>query len=97
MAEEFNIDEFAKKLIEMAENFNPHDYRANAFKEIEEVEALGKIVPHITFIVKEYPDFNHIELKCTQPNLFVFKLCINPEAIKENHDLAYQLAELYEN
>ena len=63
MDKEFNIDEFAKKLIEMAENFEPHDYRANAFKEIEEVEALGKIVSHIAFIVNDYPEFNHIELK----------------------------------
>lgn len=93
---EFNIEEFAKKLIDMAENFDPHDYRANAFKEIEEVEALGKRVPHIAFIVNEYPDFNHIELKCTQPGVFVFKICVSPEAIKDNHEFAYQLAGLYE-
>ena len=94
--EEFNKAEFAEKLIKMAEEFDPHDYRTNAFKEIEEVEALGKNIPHIAFIVNDYPEFNHIELKCTQPDVFVFKICVNPEAIKENHDFAYQLAGLYE-
>jgi len=94
--ENFNVDEFAQKLIDMAKNFNPHDYRANAFKEIEEVEALGKRVPHIAFIVNDYPEFNHIELKCTQPDIFVIKMCVNPKAILEHPEFAYQLAGLYE-
>lgn len=94
--EEFNKEEFAKKLIKMAEEFDPHDYRANAFKEIEEVEAMGKMVPHITFIVKDYPEFNHIELKCTNPDIFVFKICINPKLILEDNQTAYALAEMYE-
>lgn len=92
---EFNKEEFAKKLIKMAEEFDPHDYRANAFREIEEVEALGKRVPHIAFIVNDYPEFNHIELKCTQPDVFVFKICVNPKVIIENHQFAYELAEMY--
>jgi hypothetical protein len=92
---EFNKEEFANKLIKMAEEFDPHDYRANAFREIEEVEALGKRVPHIAFIVNDYPEFNHIELKCTQPDVFVFKICVNPAVIRENHQFAYELAEMY--
>ena len=92
---EFNVEEFAKRLIDMAENFCPHDYKANAMKEIEEIESLDKRVPHIAFIVNDYPDFSHIELKCTQPDVFVFKICVSSEAIKENHDFAYQLAGLY--
>ena len=91
----FNVEKFAKKLIKMAEEFDPHDYRANASREIEEIEALGKRVPHIAFIVNDYPEFNHIQLKCTQPDVFVFKICVNPAAIRENHQLAHELAEVY--
>lgn len=92
---EFDKEAFAQRLIKMAEEFEPHDYRANAFKEINEIEALGKSVPHIAFIVNEYPDFNHIKLKCTQSDAFVFKICVNPKVIIENHQFAHELAEMY--
>ena len=94
--ENFNLEEFAQRLIRMAKEFDPHDYKANALKELEEVESSGKSVPHIAFIINEYPDFNHIELKCTQPGEFTFKICVKPELILENNNqLAYELAGMY--
>lgn len=92
---EFDKEAFAQRLIKMAEEFDSHDYRANALKEIDEIKTLGKNVPHIAFIVNEYPEFNHIKLQCTQPNIFVFKICVNPKVIIENHQFAYNLAEMY--
>ena len=95
--ETFNTEEFAKKLIDMANNFDAKDYKKNALKELDDLEEKGTHIPYSAFIVHNYPDFNHIELKVTQPNIFVIKICINPEAIKENPATAYGLAELYKS
>lgn len=96
--ETFNTEEFAKKLIGMANNFDAKDFKKNALKELAEIEKkTKKSTAYTRFIVENYPDFNHIELKVTQPNIFVIKICINPEAIKENPATAYGLAELYKS
>lgn len=93
----FNTEEFAKKLIDMANNFDAKDYKKNALKELDDLEEKGTHIPYSAFIIHNYPEFNHIELKVTQPNIFVIKICINPEAIKENPQMAYGLAQTYQS
>ena len=91
----FNKEAFAEKLIKMANEFVSHDYKANAVKELDDIELSGKHVPNIAFIVDKYPDFNYIELKCEQPGNFMFKICVNPQLILNNPQFALTLADTY--
>ena len=93
----FNADEFAQKLIEAANEFEAKDYKKNALEELDDLEEKGVHIPYSAFIVHDYPDFNHIELKVTFPDTFAIKICINPESIKENPQIASRLAELYKS
>ena len=93
----FSIEEFAQKLIEAANEFKAKDYKKNALKELDDLEERGIHIPYSAFIVHDYPDFNHIMLKVTFPDTFAIKICINPESIKENPQIAYRLAELYKS
>ena len=93
----FNVEEFAQKLIKMANEFDAKDYKKNAIKELDKLQEQGITIPYSAFIVHNYPDFNHIELKVTQPNVFVIKMCVNPETIKEYPETAYGLAQMYES
>lgn len=93
----FKAEEFAQRLIDMANNFEAKDYKKNALKELDDLEAKGILIPYSAYIVHAYPDFNHIELKVTQPDVFVFKLCVNPQTIKEYPDTALQLAVMFQS
>ena len=89
------VKQMTEELIQMAENFDAHDYRKKAFEELTEIEKLtGKHFPHIAFIIDKYPAFNHIELKVEQPDIFVYKFCINPEEIKKSPKVAESMAEM---
>lgn len=92
----FNAEEFAQKLIDMANNFVAKDFKKNALKELDDLEAKGIHIPYSAYIVHAYPDFNHIELKITQPDVFVFKMSVNPQTIKDYPDTALQLALMYQ-
>ena len=91
----FNVKEYAQELIKMANEFNAKDFKKNALKELDELEEQNIVIPHTAFIVHNYPDFNHIEIKLTEPNKFTFKIDVNPEEIKKNPQLAYELANMY--
>lgn len=93
----FKAEEFAQKLIDMANNFDAKDYKKNALKELDDLKSKGIVLPYSAYIVNAYPDFNHIELKVTQPDVFVFKMCVNPQTIKEYPDTALQLAVMFQS
>lgn len=95
--EDFNVEEFAQKLIKMANEFDAKDYKKNALKELDDLETKDIHIPYSAFIVHNCPEFNHIELRITRPDVFVFKLCVNPQIIVDYPDTAYGLAQLYEN
>ena len=92
----FKAEEFAQRLIDMANNFDAKDYKKNALKELNDLEAKGILIPYSAYIVHAYPDFNHIELKVTQPDVFVMKMCVNPQTIKDYPDTALQLAVMFQ-
>ena len=94
--ETFDVKEFAEKLIQMSKDFCAKDYKKNAIKELDDLQEKGITVPYSAYIVHAYPDFNHIELKVTQPDVFVFKMCVNPQTIIEYPDTALQLALMYQ-
>ena len=88
--------EFEKQVTEMVENFVPHDYKSNALKELSEIETkTKKSTLHIRFIVNDYPDFNHIEFKVTQPGMFVIKMCVNPEELKNNPKAIKKIGKMF--
>ena len=90
------LKQLEKQLTEMVENFIYHDYKKNAEKELLEIEnKTKKATSHIRFIVNNYPDFNHIELKFTQPGIFVMKLCINPEVLKNDPKSIKKLVKMF--
>ena len=90
------LKKFEKQLTEMVENFIYHDYKKNAEKELLEIEnKTKKATSHIRFIVNDYPDFNHIELKITQPDIFVMKICINPTALKNNPKSIKKIVKMF--
>lgn len=72
--------DYLEKVTNLIESNNKYDYRKHAFEELEEIEkATGKVFPNIAFILDQYPDFNTVQLKVTQPNHFVWSICVNPE------------------
>ena len=95
--ENFNVEEFAQNLIDMANNFDAKDYKKNALKELDNLQEKGITIPYSAYIVHAYPDFNHIELKVTQPDVFVMKMCVNPQTIKDYPETALQLALMYQS
>lgn len=91
-----NVEEFAQRLINMANDFDAKHIKELLLKELESMESAGKRVPYISAIVQGYPDFDHIEVKVTQGDVFVLRFCINPEVIKLTPETAYALAEMCE-
>lgn len=78
------IEEYEKQITDLIDNPINYDYRKHAFEELEEMEnKANKYFPNIAFIIKEYPDFNSVCLKVTQPNHFVFQIFINPYDYKD--------------
>lgn len=92
---EVNVKEFADRLREMAKDFEPKDYRANAKKELEKAREAGLSMPHAEFIAFDYPEFNHIQLKLTAGDSYQIRMCINPKVILENPGMAEAIAEMY--
>lgn len=88
------VKELAEMLIKKAENFVNNDYKWWALEELEKLEKDNISVPHISFIVDNYPSFNHIEVKVEQPNTFRVEFCVNPKVILENKKTAYVLAKM---
>ena len=82
-----NKKEFKKyeqQITDLIDNPVHYDYRKHAFEELEEMEKLAKKnFPNIAFIIREYPDFNCVCLKASQPNHFVFEISINPYDYKD--------------
>ena len=96
------IKELEKQLTEMVENFSNYDYRKNALRELEEVEQLGKKnYPNMAFIIQQYPNFNSICFKISQPNHFVVSISINVDDLKGNpkaiHNAAKMISHWYKN
>jgi len=89
------VKEFEKQLTDMVNNFDAKDYKKNALKELDDLEEKGIHIPYSAFIVHNYPDFNHIELKVTQLDTFVMKICVNPEVLKDNPKAIKGLAKMF--
>ena len=78
------FEEYEKQITDLIDNPVQHDYRKHAFEELEEMEKEAKkSFPNIAFIINEYPDFNSVCLKVTQPDHFVFQIFINPYDYKD--------------
>ena len=88
------VDEFEKMLIDKATNFINYDYKKHALEEIEDLEKKNIFVPSISFIVEQYPDFNHIVIKLENTNSYIFKICVNPKVILENKEITHEIAVL---
>ena len=81
---EKDFKEYEQQITNLIDNPVQHDYRKHAFEELEEMEKKAKKhFPNIAFIINEYPDFNSVCLKVTQPNNFVFQVFINPYDYKD--------------
>ncbi|MBO7715579.1 MAG: hypothetical protein J6S85_18595 [Methanobrevibacter sp.] len=79
-----DFKEYEQQIINLIDNPVQHDYRKHAFEELEQMEKkTKKNFPNIAFIINEYPDFNSVCLKVTQPNHFVFQVFINPYDYKD--------------
>lgn len=75
--------ELEKRITDLIDNPVEYDYRKHAIEELAEVEDNGFRVRNIAYIVSQYPDFNHVELKVTIPNHFILSLRINPYDYKD--------------
>lgn len=76
--------EYEQQITDLIDNPVKYDYRKHAFEELEEMEKKAKkSFPNIAFIINEYPNFNSVCLKVTQPNHFVFQVFINPYDYKD--------------
>lgn len=78
-----NKKEFKEEFKQRIREYCGADYKKNALKEIAEVEATGKTMPHTYFIVSTYPDFNNIEIKLTYPDMLVMKFCMSLDMLKK--------------
>lgn len=95
------IEGLEQEITEMVNDFVEHNYRDEAFKEIEEIEKSGKKCPNCAFIVENYPKFNSIVFKIEQPNHFVLTIALNykdlvgqPKAIHEAARMIYSWFEM---
>lgn len=86
-------DEIAKALIKRAKEFVNHDYKKNALQELEKIDK-NISIPNIEFIISDYPDFNHILVNLEIPDSCIFKICISPEIILKNENMAYSIADM---
>ena len=76
--------EYEQQITDLIDNPVKYDYRKHAFEELEEMEKKAKKhFPNIAFIINEYPTFNSVCLKITQPDHFVLKIFINPYDYKD--------------
>lgn len=95
--------ELEKTITDLIDNPSHYDYKKHAFEELEAMEKqAGKDFPNIAFILNDYPDFNSIGIKVTQPGHFVFKLYLNPDdyrdlPIKKKKKAIKKLVKMYAN
>lgn len=78
------LKEIEQQLIEMINVPGEyHDYKANAYKELEKAEKAGLFCPHIAFIVQQYPGFNSIMIRVEQPpERWVMQMYVNVDTLK---------------
>ena len=84
--------DLVKQITEMVENRENHLYKENAYKELSRVDLSKK--PSVRFILEDYPDFDHIQFKISQPGRFVVKICINYDDLKDNPKAIKQCAKM---
>lgn len=88
------IQQIKDQLIKMAETFDAKDFKKKALEELTNIEELTeKRFPHIAHIIDDYPEFDTIQVKVTQPDVFVYNFGVNPEQIKRNPELAEAMAK----
>lgn len=76
--------EYEQQITDLIDNPVQYDYKKHAFEELEEMEKMAKKnFPNIAFIIDQYPNFNSVCLKATQPNHFVFQFYTNPYDYKD--------------
>lgn len=88
--------DYEKEIIEMAKDFKHNNYKEKALKELDNVRSVFKLddVQNIAWIVGRYPDFDHIELKVEVKDQWILRLCVAPEVVLENPDIARGFAEM---
>ena len=93
------IKELEKQLTEMVENFQPNHFKEKAYQELSKVDLTKK--PATRFIINDYPDFDSICFKITQPNCFTVRIHINPDELRGNkkaiHNAAKMISHWYKN
>ena len=88
------VKEIEQEIIKVLEH-PVMNYRVKAIKELAENKTA---LPNAMEIVANYPDFNSIRFRITQPKHFVVDMYINVEDLKNNpkaiHDAAKMVAKL---
>lgn len=66
--------------------------RLKALKELEAAAKAGIATPHASYIVGEYPDFDHITLKVEVPGKYRLTLSVAEECLEEHPELVDEFA-----
>ena len=76
--------EIENDLRNMVDNFEHNKHKENALKEFKEIRKTHTLddVKHISFIIDQYPEFDSIELRCSNPGKWILRMNINPEILK---------------
>ena len=76
------VKELEKDITKMVNNFQPNKFKERAYQELSRVDLTKKSATRN--IIQDYPDFDSICFKITDPDHFVIKIHINPEDLKNN-------------
>ena len=84
--------ELERQLTEMVENFQPNHFKEKAYQELSKVDLIKK--PATRFIISDYPDFDSVCFKITQPNCFTVRIHINPDELRGNKKAIHKCAKM---
>lgn len=97
------LKEIEKQILDTLKNFEEHDYKKNALKELDNIYENFHVPTcyNLEEIVNQYPDFNHLKINITFANSdlkdsVMITLCIKPELLdkKAVHKLAKSIYHL---
>lgn len=74
--------QLVEELTKMIENQESHHFKQKAYKELADINLID--IPNVRFILDDYPDFDSICFKFTQPDVFIVKININYNELKGN-------------
>ena len=89
--------ELEAQITEMVENFQPNNFKQKAFEELGKLTKKKDINSYssIRFILNDYPDYDSVCFKISQPGKFIIKFHINPNELKGNKKAIKKLAKYF--